>query len=219
MEQIRQKKHKGKSKGDKGNAPQNQRGTARLPNKDKAQGQLKEIPFVDQTLTKIPAGQNKTKRKAFKEHRAAFLQALATHLEPELRKAGLNDRQIETMQAGRTPEGYNTHHKKQLSGGGENKFDNFVFIDKRPHEKIHQFIDPQLAGMSNGETRTVKAPVPTGSIYIPHGGQIHQARLPEKVIAASQNLSPAEVGGDAKKKSVVATAVMAQMAAGKGAAR
>lgn len=101
--------------------------------------------------------------------RAAFLKHLAKTQFDRLRAAGITRKDIKLMEKGKTPNGWNTHHKLSVYGGGTNDFSNLLLIKRAPyHDMIHyHLINPQVQGMKRGETRKVVIPNPSESIYVP----------------------------------------------------
>lgn len=101
--------------------------------------------------------------------RSKFLKMLVKEHEAELvEKLSLTDRDLEGMRNGRCPPGLNVHHKQALHGGGKNEFSNFILTPLYPHDQWHHDImDPQLAGIREGETRTIKIPYTDEMIYDP----------------------------------------------------
>ena len=102
---------------------------------------------------------------------------------------GLSDHMIGLLAKGEAPNGFNVHHKMPLAGGGKNEFSNFILIQNDPyHTDIHKVSDLQIVKMKEGETKTVKIPMPQGNVFVP----------PDR-----QNLSVQTVG-----KSVISSAVL-----------
>lgn len=101
--------------------------------------------------------------------RAAFLKHLAKTQFDKLRAAGITRKDIKLMEKGKTPNGWNTHHKLSVYGGGTNDFSNLLLIKRAPyHDMIHyHLINPQVQGMKRGETRKVVIPNPSESVYVP----------------------------------------------------
>jgi hypothetical protein len=117
---------------------------------------------------------NKKKRKdmrrEFNNHvRKDFLKHLAAKEESSLVAAGISKAAITAMKAGRTPAGFNTHHKLPIHGGGTNDFKNLILIKDKPyHDEIHRVLTPQVSGMAAGDSRTVKIPTPGGNVFVPN---------------------------------------------------
>ena len=110
-------------------------------------------------------------RDAFNEGgRQSFLQHLARDKWGELGSRGFTSRNRESMLNGRVPHGFNVHHIKPLDDGGDNSFENLVLMRAHPdHEAVHRYLDPQLKGLENGQSRTVKLPMPQPGVGIPDG--------------------------------------------------
>lgn len=129
---------------------------------------IHDIPITDVSYTAVGKKRVKELRRAFGEKRKAFLQNLAKTQLPLLKALGISDKAVADMAKGRSPNGYNVHHKIPLAGGGKNEFSNFILIKNDPyHTDIHKVSDLQISKMQKGETKTVKMPVPEGSIFIP----------------------------------------------------
>lgn len=101
--------------------------------------------------------------------RKAFLKFLAEEQQKDLILAGFTRKEINEMSQGKTPNGWNTHHKKSIFCGGTNDFSNLILIRKDPyHDMLHyHLINPQIQNMSAGDKATVVLPIPTENIYIP----------------------------------------------------
>ena len=137
---------------------------------------LKEVEY-----TVPPIAERKAKRAAFNGGRdkdgnlmgggarAIFLQMLAKDHEKELvEKLGLTERDLDGMRHGYTPNGFNVHHKLSLHGGGKNEIGNFILTPLYPHDQFHHdVIDPQIAGIREGETRKILIPWTDELIYDP----------------------------------------------------
>lgn len=125
-------------------------------------------PMVEIEYTTISAKELKNIRREFNGSRKDFLKMLANEQISQLKLAGLTDKHIEMLAKGHCPNGWNVHHKKPLGGGGKNEFSNFILIKNDPyHTDFHKVSDLQLLHMHEGETRIVKMPTPTGSVFIP----------------------------------------------------
>lgn len=126
------------------------------------------IPVTEVSYTAVGKKRVKELRRSFTAQRKAFLQHLAKTQTPVLKALGLSNNTIADMEKGRAPNGYNVHHKLPLAGGGKNEFSNFILIKNDPyHADIHKVSDLQICKMREGETKTVKMPVPDGDIFIP----------------------------------------------------
>ena len=76
--------------------------------------------------------------------------------------------QLLRMKNGKSPDGWDVHHKLPLDDSGTNSFNNLVLIEKEPYHKI--FTNMQRSAAKNlvpGESRITPWAIPTGSIY-PH---------------------------------------------------
>ncbi|AVO98860.1 HNH endonuclease [Enterobacter cloacae complex sp. FDA-CDC-AR_0132] len=74
--------------------------------------------------------------------------------------------QLLRMNSGKSPDGWDVHHKLPLDDGGTNSFKNLVLIEKEPFHKI--FTNMQRSAVKNlvpGESRVTPWAIPTGSIY------------------------------------------------------
>lgn len=97
-----------------------------------------------------------TARKKFLSHIADSPEAAKT----------FNASQILRMNSGKSPDGWDVHHKLPLDDGGSNAFENLVLIEKEPYHKI--FTNMQRAatkGMLPGETKITPWAIPFGTIY------------------------------------------------------
>lgn len=102
--------------------------------------------------------------------RALFLKHLAENHRDELKeKLGFSDKEIDKMvETGYAPLGYNVHHKQALHGGGENEFSNFILTPVAPHDQWHKDVmDPQLLGISTGQSRKILIPYTDEMIFDP----------------------------------------------------
>lgn len=74
--------------------------------------------------------------------------------------------QLLRMNSGKSPDGWDVHHKLPLDDGGTNSFNNLVLIEKEPYHKI--FTNMQRSAAKNlvpGESGVTPWAIPTGSIY------------------------------------------------------
>ena len=86
----------------------------------------------------------------------------------QLKAAGLTDGDIETMQAGKNPPGWQVHHKLPLDDGGTNATDNLVLIKNEPYHKVITNEQMSLTrGMEAGQTKVIDFPIPDGIVYPP----------------------------------------------------
>jgi hypothetical protein len=109
-------------------------------------------------------------RKAFNSNeRKNFLKNIAN--DPvkanQLKKAGLSDADIQMMQDGLVPSGYQVHHKIPLDGGGTNAMDNLVMIKNDPYHKVITNTQNSLTkGLSAGDSVEITNwPIPDGFVY------------------------------------------------------
>ena len=123
---------------------------------------LKEVEWT------VPDKQTrKRRRSAFNEVRKKFLQHIGETMEPALRDMGLTDKQIDMVKKGRSPVGYNVHHKLPIHGGGKNEFSNFILMPIGPHDELHhKVMDPQVAQMQTGESKKVVIPWTDAMVYV-----------------------------------------------------
>ena len=126
------------------------------------------IPVVEVSYTAADKKHVKEMRHEFTGMRRAFLKELAATQTDALKQIGFSDNMIALLAKGEAPNGFNVHHKMPLAGGGKNEFSNFILIKNDPyHTDIHKVSDLQISAMNPGETKTVKIPMPQGSIFIP----------------------------------------------------
>ena len=147
--------------------------------------QVHGIPVVEVSYTAASKKHIKKMRHEFTKMRKAFLKELAaTHVDA-LKQMGLSDKMIALVAKGDAPNGFNVHHKMPLAGGGKNEFSNFIFIKNEPyHVDIHKVSDLQIAKMKEGETQTVKIPMPQGSVFIPPEKQQGRTETKSNISAA-----------------------------------
>lgn len=139
------------------------------------------VALTEMVYTAATKKEIKAKRREFTPMRSAFLRGLAEKSAPLLRRAGLSDSQIALMSKGKAPAGWNVHHKEPLAGGGKNEFSNFILIQNDPyHTDFHKVSDVQIRALKDGETRTVRIPMPQGSVFIPPERQIQNALLAKR---------------------------------------
>lgn len=77
-----------------------------------------------------------------------------------------NPSQLLRMSNGKSPDGWDVHHKLPLDDGGTNALDNLVLIEKEPYHKV--FTNMQRVateGMLPGESKITPWAIPSGSIY------------------------------------------------------
>jgi len=125
---------------------------------------VRRIRYVKRSreeLRKLRSEFNSTARKEFLIYLTNNPQNVA-----ELKQAGLSDIDITRMCQGKTPDGWEVHHKLPLDDNGKNAFENLVLIKADPHHRV--ITNAQLVcsrGMEEGESREVDWPYIEGSIY------------------------------------------------------
>lgn len=135
----------------------------------------KDFPLPEVALKPMVITKGKRdSRSAFKSAKRSWLHSLISN--PATKKQleqVFDSRQMAVLANGRSPEGWNVHHKLPLSHGGLNKPENFLLIRygsgaEQPHELMHVALDAQgLQVMANGEQRRVYVPDYEGPVY-PH---------------------------------------------------
>lgn len=147
------------------------------------------VPVVEIDYTAVSKKRVKELRRTFGECRKRFLITLARNHAADLKAAGLSDSAIDLMAKGRSPGGYNVHHKTPLAGGGKNEFSNFILIKDEPyHKDFHKVSDVQIVGMKEGETKKVKIPMPDGCVFIPPERRAERVKtLPPALMARRLN--------------------------------
>ena len=130
------------------------------------------IPVVEVPYTGVSKKHVKELRREFNGLRKAFLKELAETQTEALKQMGFSDNMLVDLAKGKTPNGFNVHHKIPLAGGGKNEFSNFILIKNDPyHVDIHRVSDLQISHIKEGETKLVKIPVPQGNVFIPQEQQ------------------------------------------------
>jgi hypothetical protein len=77
-----------------------------------------------------------------------------------------NPSQLLRMSTGKSPDGWDVHHKLPLDDGGTNAFDNLVLIEKEPYHKVFTNMQRSTTkGMLPDESKITPWAMPTGSIY------------------------------------------------------
>ncbi|MDO5286290.1 MAG: hypothetical protein Q4G45_05640 [Actinomycetia bacterium] len=108
-------------------------------------------------------------RKAFdRGGRQKFLKSLK---EADLRHHGFSNHEIQRIQSGRVPKGYQVHHKSPLDDSGTNSHDNLVLIRNSPeHQLISNHQRWVTRDLKVGDTADVTWPVfpPGTTIWPPH---------------------------------------------------
>ena len=124
--------------------------------------------LIDVEYKVPPKREREARRSQFKGIRADFLREIGRTHEKELRAIGMNDAMIEMVKSGRTPKGYNVHHKLPIHGGGKNEFSNFILMPIPPHDDLHhKVLDAQVLKMQEGDSKMVKLPWSDDMVYIP----------------------------------------------------
>ncbi|GAB5390362.1 MAG: hypothetical protein Alpg2KO_33300 [Alphaproteobacteria bacterium] len=116
-------------------------------------------------------GKNRQVRGEFRDAKKEFLAHIVEHCSEELKALGVTYKQMQVMsEKGRSPVGFNVHHKLPIGGGGTNDFANLCFIRNDPfHQEIHKHLDTQLIDMNVGESRQVAIAWPEGMVFVPSG--------------------------------------------------
>ena len=123
--------------------------------------QVQEISYVKRNSTEL-----KSLRGEFnKTTRRTFLENLGNNAE-YLRNAGFSETDIQKIQNGRVPNGWQVHHKLPLDDSGTNSFDNLVLIQNEPYHKVITNYQNGIARrMKIGDIQTVEWPMLNGKIY------------------------------------------------------
>ena len=126
-----------------------------------------DIHFVDADWKVPPLAARRKMRQDFNNHvRREFIIWLALSQPDTLKDAGISQAEINKMRRqGSVPDGYEVHHKLPIAGGGDNSPSNLILIRRDIHDSIHAELDPQVAGLKEGESRRVRLPRPTGVFY------------------------------------------------------
>ncbi|MCK5295626.1 MAG: HNH endonuclease [Alphaproteobacteria bacterium] len=150
------------------------------------------IPIVEMEFKVPPLNERKQTRNQFKRVRNAFLKHIAENCDKELKGMGLTESQMQTVKKGKSPAGYNVHHKLPIYGGGKNEFSNFILMPIPPHDDLHhKIIDPQLKGIREGEARLVKIPFPKEMVFV-------APKSKEETIVKADKLESV-IGGNSEK--------------------
>jgi hypothetical protein len=132
---------------------------------------LRGVDIIDLDYNVRPKEEHEQMRKEFNsKYRKAFLKSLEK--DPEkvaaLRRAGLGDSDFQLLHNGKVPPGYQVHHKIPIDDNGTNDFSNMVLIKNDPaHKAITNHQMHLTEGMQEGDTRSLKWPVPVGFVYPP----------------------------------------------------
>jgi len=108
---------------------------------------------------------------SWKTDRKDFLQKLGN--DPEytaaLKSAGLSSKEIKDLKSGKTPEGYQVHHKVPRDYGGDNSFENLILMKDDPYHQLLTKYQNTLTneGLAPKVGSYVPFPIPNGSVYVP----------------------------------------------------
>lgn len=165
-----------------------------------------DIPCVMTEFKVPPLEERQQTRTDFESGiRADFIKHLAKNHYKELRAAGITDKQINGMKYGYTPNGFNTHHKVPIHGGGTNDFSNLMLIKRIPyHDMLHnQVINPQIRGIEEGESIMIKIPMTDAKVFVPDPRFKEMQKEAERVAAEkrrqNQEKKKAKAKADAAK--------------------
>jgi LXG domain of WXG superfamily len=130
---------------------------------------LKNIIEKEITYTKRNREEFKQLRNKFNSSvRKNFLQDLVRDEKKmkQLSEAGLTKTDINNLQNGLVPDGYQVHHKLPLDDGGNNDFSNLILIENDPHHKVLTNSQKNLTkGLKVGDSVIIKWPLPEGIVY------------------------------------------------------
>jgi hypothetical protein len=127
---------------------------------------VENIPLVEVEYVIPRKDVREIVRAEFNPVKEKFLKHLVSDYKQDLVDAGLSPNQIAQMADGKSPNGWGTHHKLPIHGGGKNEFSNYILIPHKEHGEIHRLvIDPQVADMGTGKAKIVKLPYPNEMIY------------------------------------------------------
>jgi hypothetical protein len=122
---------------------------------------VQEISYVKRKSTELKSLRGEFNKTA----RRAFLEDLGNNAE-YLRNAGFSETDIQKIQNGRVPNGWQVHHKLPLDDSGTNSFDNLVLIQNEPYHKVITNYQNGIARrMKIGDIQTVEWPMLNGKIY------------------------------------------------------
>lgn len=77
-----------------------------------------------------------------------------------------NPSQLLRMKNGKSPDGWDVHHKLPLDDGGTNTFNNLMLIEKEPYHKVFTNMQRSATkGMIPGESKITPWAIPSGTIY------------------------------------------------------
>ena len=122
---------------------------------------MREIAYVKRNRAEYEALRDDFDSGVKKE----FLTGLGE--DPEyLRSKGFSETEIRMIQDGKSPDGWQVHHKLPLDDGGTNDLDNLVLIQNHPsHKAVTTYQNSFSRNMEEGETRTVNWPVIQNRVY------------------------------------------------------
>jgi len=108
----------------------------------------------------------KNERKSFSsKERIQWIKYISKSNTKELLDAGLTDKDIQSMQAtGRSPTGYDVHHRVPLDDGGGNDFKNFILLrNDVEHRSVHGYYNPgelRVKLLAVNDSVNVALPIP-----------------------------------------------------------
>jgi len=130
---------------------------------------LRGIDIIDLNYIERPDEEQQELRKQFNsKYRKQFLKSTAGNPDnlEALKRAGLTERDIQMMQDGKVPPGYQVHHKIPLDDGGTNDPSNLVLIkNDPPHKAITNYQMHLIKGIHDGGSSELKWPIPPGFVY------------------------------------------------------
>jgi hypothetical protein len=86
----------------------------------------------------------------------------------ELRTAGFDDNDLEIMELGQVPDGWQVHHKLPLDDGGDNSFDNLLLIKNSPyHSVVTGYQKTNTGKLKPGQSKQLKWPTYNLGIVYP----------------------------------------------------
>lgn len=98
------------------------------------------------------------------------MKELASEDSAALKKAGLTDDEILEMKTnGKTPDGYQVHHKQPIEWGGTNSHSNLILIENDPYHLAFNSAMGWIADrkVPPGTTIQIPVPIPSGKVYVP----------------------------------------------------
>lgn len=151
------------------------RGGHQLTSSERLSASRGQFPFTEINGFKLKEVQwtvpdkktRESRRRSFDKVRERFLMMVGQTMEQSLRDMGMNDKQIAQVKRGRSPVGYNVHHKLPIHGGGLNEFSNLILMPIGPHDELHhKVMDPQVAQMQSGDSKKVVIPWTDDMVYV-----------------------------------------------------